>query len=155
MEPQAWLDRRATAWAFQEGSGGAIEGGVVAQARDPGDHTILQTCEDALFGEAGVEADHGDPAQGLLRPIDEVEDEVQGSGGGVGIAGPQAGVEEISGLGDGGDDRVVHALVIVPIPGRTRLMATSFGAQAASGHLDESLAQDPSVGRPAQGVEQT
>lgn len=83
------------------------------------------------------------------------------------------GIKEISGLGAGGDDRVVYALVIVLVPGLTRQIAVDsdrqtvdvdghalepvpaqLGPQATTVNLDMGVAQDLSAGLAAWGLQQ-
>ncbi len=63
-------------------------------------------------------------------PIDEIEDELQSAFGGVGVALPEPGIEDVAGLGDAGHQGMIHTLMVVAVPGRTGLMAVDLDRQA-------------------------
>jgi hypothetical protein len=48
----------------------------------------------------------------------------------VSVARAQAGVEQVAGFRHAGDQRVIHALVVMSVPGRACLMAVHLDGQA-------------------------
>ena len=119
--------------------GQPIESAVVAQPGDIGRAARLQPGEQPLLGEAGVQAHRCNLADRAFQAVDKVEDEIERALGGVRVAGPQPGIEQVARLRRAGDDRVVHALVIVPVPGRARLRAVHLDRQAVD--VDSEIAQ--------------
>ena len=77
-------------------------------------------------GKARIHAHHRHLAQPALRPVDHIEDHVARALGGADIARPQSRVEHVAGLGDGGDQRVVDACVVVAVPLGLRLLAVAL-----------------------------
>ena len=98
-------------------AGHAVEHPVVADPGDVGCAAGLEAGQQPLLGEAGVHAEHGDLAHRAFEPIDQVEDKVECALGGVRVAGAQPGIEHVAGLRRAGDDRMVHALLVVAVPG--------------------------------------
>ncbi len=107
-----------------------VEGGICAQARDMMDAAVLQPVQKYGRRKAGIDAHHGDFAQADFGTVDHVEDDIERSVGGPDIAGAQAGVEHVAGLGDGSDERVIDAGSIVAVPLRLRLMPMDLNRQA-------------------------
>lgn len=117
VQPQPRLDRWPSRWALQIRPGQPIESAVVTQPGDIGRAARLQPGEQPLLGEAGVHAHRRNLAHRAFQAVNEVEDEVERAFGGVRVAGPQPGIQQVTRLRRAGDYRVIHTLVVVPVPG--------------------------------------
>ncbi len=165
-QPGPGLHRSAPHRADHVGLGQPVQHRVGAQPRDVIDTPGLQTRQQCGRGEPCVDAHHGDVAETLARPVDDVEDHIERALCGADIARPQPGVQHVARLGDGGDQRVVDPGIVMAIPLRLRLVAVdldgcavdiecdgrhpfalTLGPDPAPRHLQHRLAQDLDIRR--------
>ena len=159
--------------ALQVGLGQPIQGRVAPETAHIGDAALLQGAQGFVVGEAGVHA--GQPHLAEMGPglVHHRGDPGRRLSGRMGLALAQPGPDEIPGLGDRGDERVVDPAAEVAVVGRAGLVAGHVdghavevqgqaalavaavgGSQALAGHSQDRLVQHGPVGLGGQGAQQ-
>ena len=87
----------------------------------------------------------GDLTQLVLDPVEQRLDKLQCAFCGVGVAGAQAQVQQIAGLGHRGNQRMVHVLMVVAVIRRARLPAVHLDGQRIQ--IDDKVPLAPRIAR--------
>ncbi len=134
VAPRAGLGGGPTRRPAEIRCGHPVKHSVVAQARHVRGPALLESREQLLVGKSGIDPHGRHLAELVLHLVEQGQEEVGGTRGGVGVAVAQLCVEQIPRLADAGDQRMVDPRMVVPVVGRSRLMTLDLDRQRIEVH---------------------